>query len=301
MVSDVIRIPAEAIRLLRIAAICLYGVFLLSLLPLFLPPALLDPNWQIQAINAIFSSAPFPLLASCFLMISGRGAAETDSVLKLRRRLRLGSRLASIGFVLLVPLLISCTWRLGLRAEIPPNRLIATLTAARSEILSSSSVNELNAALAKLPGNPKLPPNFNLPIPDFQKATAARLDQDLKLQKQQQQARIQARRLGDTILIIRNSLLAALFAVFFAAAGGVPIRRPQLPPLKQLLPTKAIGSLLPRRNPNRDYLEKLRQMSRKRQGSPLSRAFKRFLESIETGRRQRRARARAVKQQKNRS
>lgn len=222
-------IPEEVAALLRIAAFCLYGVFLTSVVPLFLPPRLLDPAWQLLAINTLFSASPFPLLATCCLLL-GRSADPRmlGELHLLRGRMRLASRLASLGFVLLVPLQVSALWRTGIQAEVPTNRLISTLSVVRAEIQSSRSLGELNVALAKLPGNPRLPANFNLPIPDFQKATSQRLAQDIENQRRQQSVRVRNRSLVDAFNLAKNTVLSALLSVFFAAAAGVPIRLPVL-------------------------------------------------------------------------
>lgn len=278
--------------LLRIAAFCLYGVFLTSVVPLFLPPRLLDPAWQLLAINTLFTASPFPLLATCCLLL-GR-SPDPRAVLTsrmLQGGMRLAARLASIGFVLLVPLQISALWRVSILAEVPANRLISTLTSARTEIQSSLTLAELNTALAKLPGNPKLPANFNLPIPDFQKATIQRLSQDLAIQKQQQSQRIRNRRLVDAFNLAKNAVLAALLSVFFAAAAGVPIRRPAQPQLKGFQPFKTLRAALEKRRSKRDYQAKLRELSRSRQRR--GNLINDVLKWIETGNSQRRRRAQA--------
>lgn len=294
-VQPSLRIAGDVAGLLRIAAFCLYGVFLTTVVPLFLPPRLLDPAWQLLTVNTLFSASPFPLLATCCLLL-GRSpdprAAATSRLLV--GRLRLGSRLASLGFVLLVPLQISALWRAGILAEVPSNRLISTLSAVRTEIEVSRTRDELNTALAKLPGSPKLPANFNLPIPDFQKATSQRLSQDISAQKRQQSERIRNRRLVDAFNLAKNSVLAALLSIFFAAAAGVQIRRPSRMPARRFQPFKGLRAALEKRSKNRDFAQQLRQYDRLRQQKQRrSNPFRDLVEWIETGRMQRRRRAEA--------
>ncbi|QPN63281.1 hypothetical protein [Synechococcus sp. CBW1004] len=287
-----LRIPSEVAGLLRIAAFCLYGVFLTSVVPLFLPPRLLDPAWQLLVVNTLFSAAPFPLLATCCLLLGHAPDPNVPAASRLLRgRLRLASRLASIGFVLLIPLQASALWRIGLLAEVPANRLISTLSAVRAEIESSRTTEELNTALVKLPGNPKLPADFNLPIPDFQKVTIERLSQDLSNQKQQQSQRIRNRRLTDASNLVKNSVLGALLSVFFAAAAAVPIRTPSLPRLKAGQPFRTLREALEKRRSKRDHLEKLRRHARQQQRR--SNLITGILQWIETGQSQRRRKAHA--------
>jgi len=295
-----LRIPGDVAGLLRIAAFCLYGVFLTTVVPLFLPPRLLDPAWQLLAINTLFSSSPFPLLATCCLLL-GRSPDPRALVASrlLKGRLRLASRLASLGFILLVPLQASALWRAGIRAEVPANRLISTLTVVRAEIQASRTTNELNAALSKLPGTPKLPANFNVPIPDFQAATNQRLSQDISAQKRQQSDRVRNRRLVDAFNLAKNSILASLLSIFFAAAAAVPIRRPSLPRLNLIQPLKKLRSRLTKRKTQAEYIEKLRRHSRSRQTR--SNPLQDLIQWIETGRSQRRRRAQARKLQGRRT
>jgi len=294
-VPQSLRISGDVAGLLRIAALCLYGVFLTSVVPIFLPPRLLDPSWQLLAINTLISASPFPLLATCCLLL-GRSpdprALATSRL--LQGRLRLAARLASLGFVLLVPLQMSALWRAGIQAEVPANRLISTLSAVRTEIQSSRTVAELNTALAKLPGNPKLPANFNLPIPDFQKATTQRLNQDLSIQTQQQSLRIRNRRLLDALNLAKTVVIAALLSVFFAAAAAVPIRRPALPRVKGSQPFKKLGAALEQRTSKRDLSNKLRQHARQHQQRQRGISLvSGFLQWIEVGCTQQRRRAHA--------
>lgn len=253
-------IPEEVAALLRIAAFCLYGVFLTSVVVLFLPPRLLDPAWQLLSINTLFSASPFPLLATCCLLL-GRSADPRmmGEFHLLRGRMRLASRLASFGFVLLVPLQVSALWRTAILAEVPTNRLISTLSVVRAEIQSSRSQGELNAALAKLPGNPRLPANFNLSILDFQKATSQRLAQDIEIQKRQQGERVRNRSLMDAFNLAKNSVLATLLSVFFAAAAGVPIRFPTLLRISRF--QQIVGNLL---EAWREWRDEKREQRRRR-------------------------------------
>jgi hypothetical protein len=63
--------------------------------------------------------------------------------------IRKGAGLACIGFLLLIPLQAAGTWRMGILAELPANRSIATIAAARSEIASSRDFSELGSALLR--------------------------------------------------------------------------------------------------------------------------------------------------------
>jgi hypothetical protein len=274
--------------LLSIAAFCLYGVFLTSVVPIFLPPRLLDPAWQLLAINTLFSASPFPLLATCFLLL-GRSAdpRAMDHLHLLHGGMGRASRLASLGFVLLVPLQVSALWRTGFLAEVPTNRQISTLSVVRAEIQSSRNQGELNVALAKLPGSPKLPANFNLPIRDFQNATSKRLAQDIEIQKRQLGERVRNRSLADAFNIAKNSILSSLLSVFFAAASGVPIRRPAIPRLNIFQWCKNLLDDLEESRRRAEYLDRQRRLSLHQQNpwDIIQNLFQRLEESREQRRR----------------
>lgn len=282
-------IPPQVQMLLRTAAWCLYGIFLFNLIVLFLPPRLLAPEWQLLLVNSLLSQAPYALLGTCCLVLGTCGLPGQDALLK--GRLRLLARLASLGFVLIIPLQLSASWRLATLAEVPANRLISTLRSVRREIQTSRYATELNTALSKLPGSPRLPNRPGLSLTTFKQAANRRLSQDLELQLSQQRQRIANRRYTDAITTARTALLALLLALFFATAahGAVPL--PSREAIRALNPVNRIAQALEEWNRRRQVAESLRQSRNRPQEQ--GQRLRQLLARLEAIRMQRRSLARA--------
>ncbi|MFZ0409237.1 MAG: hypothetical protein WAM11_14160 [Cyanobium sp.] len=217
------RSQSEISRIFRITAFGFYVLFACNLVGSALPLRLIDPAWQLNALNTLQNLAFLPLIGTC-LLLAGPHLAATGS----RQRpgwIRRGSALACIGFLLLIPLQATSIWRLGAVVEIPTNRTIATITAARSEIASSRDLIELNTALAKLPGSPKLPAGLNQPIAQLRQSLQQKLATDLEKVRSTQQERINQRRLPAFLLFCRNLIVNLVFAVCFGAIAGFRVPR----------------------------------------------------------------------------
>ncbi len=215
----------EAHDFLRLGALVLFLIFACNWLTALLPLALLNPAWQLGAIQSLHGLAFLPLIGTCLLLLDPK--SEASSVRQQLGWIRRGCLMACLGFLFLMPLQASALWRLGTLVEVPANRTIATIAGARSEISSSNTLTELNAALSKLPGAPKLPPGFNQPLALVRQNMQQKLDADLKKLRTDQRMRINYRRLSDLMLLGKAVILDLAFAVFFGALAG--LKAPRLP------------------------------------------------------------------------
>ena len=219
------RRPSERFRILKIAGLALYVLFACNLLSSILPLRLIEPSWQLSAITALQNFAFLPLIGTCVLLLGidlEVGATGQRPVL-----IRRASAFACIGFLLLLPLQASAMWRLGTLVDIPAERLIGTIAAARSEIASSQNLDELNTALVKLPGAPKLPPGFNQPLVKVRQSMLTKLGDDLAKLRDSQTQRVTQRRVTELLLFTRTIIVDLVFAIFFGAVAG--FSPPQLP------------------------------------------------------------------------
>jgi len=94
------------------AATCLFVVFAITAITLFLPLDPANPTWQLRLISGVIHAAPLALLGFVLL----HGAAHLDPQ-HFRYSLRLAKArqralLAAIGFVVLVPLQGAAVWTL---------------------------------------------------------------------------------------------------------------------------------------------------------------------------------------------
>lgn len=282
-------IPAPVQRLLRVGAWCLYGLFLVNLIGLSLPVRLLAPQWQLLVIGNLLSTAPFALLGTCCLVLASNQHPSEEALLQGRRRLL--ARLASLGFVLIIPLQISASWRVAGLAEVPSNRLIGTLRAAKREIQTSRTRAELNAALGKLPGAPQVPERVALSLATIQTSAVNRLHQDLELQLSQQRQRLSNRRWTDATTILRSSIAALLYALFFTTAAHGTLPLPDRQALRAWNPLIRLRLLLEEWNRRRQVVTSLR-LGRQRSQEQSSR-LRPLLTRFEAYRLQRRSLERA--------
>ena len=219
------RSTEQTTKLLRLAGLGLYVLFGCNVLSGILPIRLIDAGWQLNAIQSLQNLAFLPLIGTCLLLL-GADADDTGSGQRLGL-IRKGAGLACIGFLLLIPLQAAGTWRLGILAEVPANRTIATIAAARSEIASSRDLSELGTALLKLPGAPKLPPGFNTPLAQVRQSMEQKLATDLDNLRNSQQQRIAQRRLPELLLFCRTLIINLVFATVFGAIAGFTLPRPR--------------------------------------------------------------------------
>jgi hypothetical protein len=219
------RSPEQTIKLLRLSGLGLYVLFACNVLSGILPIRLIDAGWQLNAIQSLQNLAFLPLLGTCLLLL-GADPDDTGSGQRLGL-IRKGAGLACIGFLLLIPLQAAGTWRMGILAEVPANRTISTIAAARSEIASSRDFSELGRSLLKLPGAPKLPPGFNQPLSKVRQGMEKRLATDLENLRNSQQQRIAQRRLPELLLFCRTLIINLVFATVFGAIAGFTLPRPR--------------------------------------------------------------------------
>ena len=219
------RQPSELSRILKLAGFGLYILFACNLLSSMLPLRLIEPAWQMTSITALQNFAFLPLIGTCALLLAiDPEQSATDQGAMLIRR---ACGFACVGFLLLIPLQASAMWRMGVLAEIPAERMVGTIAAVRSEIASSQNLTELNTALVKLPGAPKLPPGFNQPLAKVRQSMLSKLGDDLAKLRASQNQRLAGRRVTEVLLFARTVIVDLVFAIFFGAvAGFTPPRLP---------------------------------------------------------------------------
>jgi hypothetical protein len=204
-------------------------VFLISELKQLLPPALLQPTWQLRAAEALRNIAVLPLLAGVLLVLARRFAPDAEG---LEWRLRLLRRLAifaSIGFLLLIPLQITAGLRQINLTTAGETRQLEAVRQVSVAIEQANSTVAMNKAIARLPGMP----------PDFQGKYARPLDQvrsgllsQIRPQIQRLEERLKVlrrQRLGSAAgFFVLDGLLSLAYAIAFAALASSGAGQPNL-------------------------------------------------------------------------
>ena len=87
-------------------ALALLAVFIATLLPQLLPPRLLDPQWQLTLCGVMAENGVLPLMALGLLLLASYLDPANLWVLAIRFISSELAGLASVGFLLLIPLQI---------------------------------------------------------------------------------------------------------------------------------------------------------------------------------------------------
>lgn len=100
-----------ALDVLRVAALVLFGIFLVSVLLRSLPLRLVDPVWQVSFVTSVIDMGGYALLGVVILIIAHLLVPHHDALWRQLGRVAWLSRFAAFGYLLLVPLLVSALLR----------------------------------------------------------------------------------------------------------------------------------------------------------------------------------------------
>lgn len=234
-------------------AIGMLVAFLAIQMKVLLPPALVQPTWQLQFGDSLRGTASVPLVATALLIFAQRFDPEAEA---LDRRLTLVRRLAmaaSLGFLLLIPLQISAgTTQMGI-ASSGEARQLREIQRVSLAIEKAQTQEALNEAIAQLPG---LPPdfrgNFTRPISEVRTILLNQIRPQMRsLETRFQQAR--SDRLQAALrLFIFDGITSLGYAIGFAAIGRTGDDMPTLLQLFLWLPEEVRDRLSSSRKGSRE-------------------------------------------------
>jgi hypothetical protein len=252
------RIREGAIFADRMAAVAmsLFAVYLASVLVFIVPPRWFDPLWQLNTIKFAVDAASIPLLGLALLHLAAYLSPDGLQLQRRRETLARMAILASLGFLLMVPLQAHAVWKSYRMTTSASTRQQASATkradAVRQAIEKASSAEDLQKRLLGLQ-RPDLRIDFDetplpaLPLPQLKRQL---LDQ-LNKAEGQFKLRYAPPAPATTDRITRESLrvMASSLAFSIGFAACAQRRNSSVPLLMELpsLPGGLIGSLLPRR------------------------------------------------------
>lgn len=208
--------------------------YLVTEVKLLVPPALLQPAWQLRAGEALRTTAALPLVAGVLLLLARRfdpsGLALARKVVLMRRL----SIAASLGFLLLIPLQITAGLRQIHQTTAGEVRQLNTVRRVASAIEQADTPAAMNRAIAQLPG---LPTDFQgryaRPLDQVRSSLMAQIQPQIKqLESRLNELRRQRlfRALG---VFVFDGLLSLAYAIGFAALASSGQEQPSL--LEQFL------------------------------------------------------------------
>ena len=234
-------------RLLATLSIVLLVVFLAAVLTTALPPRLLDPRWQLQAIAVLVNSASLALIGALLQPLAVWVDPDNHRLRARRNACRRWALAAAIGFLLLIPLQGLAGWRAystvtGSRQQ-QISQSTQRLDDLRQAIRSATSHQELQDGVEKLfgPNAGLSPAELRTPMSELRNMLLARAEQASRqlMQQVEAQAAIKPDQLVKETLRVAISALA--YAVGFAFLAGV-------------LPRDVGSGVSPRRGVNRIYM-----------------------------------------------
>ena len=228
---------AFGIGVLRAGALALFGIFLVSVILRLLPARLLEPLWQVSLATALIDMGGYALLGVVVLTIAH--LLEPDEAL-LRRLLRRITRLcgvAALGYLLLVPLLLSALVRDYQQMERLSQRQQRSISQQElrlsKAIASSQSRDELLGTVQRF-NAPALGSFLLSPAPlDTQRNQARELLNRTVASARRQAGAVTPTSLQSILIInLRLLLLALVFAFGFSSAHTGLLSFPLLHPLR---------------------------------------------------------------------
>lgn len=250
--------PSSATGVLRASALALLGIFLVSVIPRVLPPRLLDPLWQVSLVTALLDMGGYALLGVVVLTVADLLQPGAPILSRQRRRISQLCRFAALGYLLLVPLLVSALARdyeqvaQASQRQIRDidrmeQRLHQAIQSARSQEELLRDVQRVNAPALSgflLNGGPL----------ESQRAQAQELLQSTAATARRQAAALSPASLQTVLLNnLRLILLSLVFAFGFASAHAGRLSFPLLDPLQLAL--QRCANLLLSRHRQRSSLE----------------------------------------------
>jgi len=209
-------------------------VYLSTELKLLLPPALLQPAWQLRAGEALRGTAALPLVAGVLLLLARRFDPDGQG---LARRVMFVRRLAiaaCLGFLLLIPLQITAGLRQINQTTAVEARQLAAVRRVADAIAQADTPAAMNRAIAQLPGLPSdFQGQYARPLDQVRRGLLAQIQPQIK-RLETRLAELRRQRLFSALgIFVFDGILSLAYAIAFAALASSGADKPSL--LQRLL------------------------------------------------------------------
>jgi len=227
----------DSARLLADGALALFAIYAVVVAFDILPPRLTDPLWLLTASTALVNAVSIPLAGVVFLHLAAAIAPYTNWIHQRRQRISRFAALASLGFLLIVPLLGFATWR-GITnvntATQKQSRAYTTNARRLLQVIDNSATSrELQQGMAALQGPQIRDQDLSQPLPVLKKAQSQIVKQVLAAYLNQLPKPDSAAFKTVYYQTLRTGALALVSSLAFAAVVWDPLRRQSL--LQKLL------------------------------------------------------------------
>lgn len=209
-------------------------VYVVTELKLLLPPALLQPAWQLRAGEALRGTAALPLLAGVLLLLARRFDPDAEGLGRRVLLLRRLSIAACLGFLLLIPLQITAGLRQINQTTAVEARQLAAVRRVAEAIDQAETPAAMNKAIAQLPGLPSdFQGQFARPLDQVRSGLLAQIQPQIK-RLESRLAELRRQRLFSAFgIFVFDGVLSLAYALAFAALASSDAEKPSL--LQRLL------------------------------------------------------------------
>lgn len=220
----------DAATALSWAGRSLLGLFLILLIARAWPIQLLQPSWLQKVSQQLITSGTTAVIGTVLIVLAPLFDNSEDRLLSQATLIRRLSIWVAFGFALLIPLQGYTGMKLLGAEKTKQLQELNKAEKAVQAIQASSTRQELQNALARLPGNrtPRLPAELSVPFEQARDRIADALQPRIKrAETQLEEAR--SKRLQKWLEFwARNALGSLMYFLAFAAIGQQAPRRPTL-------------------------------------------------------------------------
>jgi len=210
----------------------LFAAFLISVVAEALPLRIGDLSWRLSVMDTLVNNATIPLIGLGIAHLAAHLDPARSDAVALWRRVSNLAVLASLGFLLIVPIQIATSVSLynDLSAsrfrEI--NRTDLRLINLASEIRKSTTVDQLESTLLTLQGSGLTDSDRTKPLTSLKEVLLNRIGEARKVLEARRRDQSLAAPLSPTLLI-RRSLRVGLTSLVFCLAFAAAAKRPKSP------------------------------------------------------------------------
>ena len=230
--SALLDLSADSARLLADAALALFAIYGVVVAFDSLPPRLTDPLWLLSASTSLVSSVSIPLAGVVFLHLAAAIAPYTNWIHQRRQLISRLAAWASLGFLLLLPLLGFATWRGVTNVKAEGQKQIVGLTRNAKVLFEAinkaSSPQELQRSMVALQGPQLRNEDLAQPLAVLKSAETQVVKQALISSLSQIPKADSNAYKPLYIQTLRTALLALVSSIAFAAVVWDPLKRQTL-------------------------------------------------------------------------
>lgn len=179
--------------LFRLAGYGLLALSLFNIVDIFIPPRFTDPVWEFQMGRNLVESAPVSLLGLVLVL-------SAEKSFRFFKFLSGACLVVGVLFLLLLPLGVSCTWRLDQQNKLKLTQQAAQLQQLKDQVSKATTAQEIGNILTRLSPQSR-PPEINNP-----QQLKSKLLSEIAQAEKKVNAQAEANIANTRLLLVKNAL-----------------------------------------------------------------------------------------------